>query len=238
MTPTEFQPHEPFLGSAATVITKAEFETTGFTHAHLRGATWAPWSTPSQIVPRVTNALEHGAQLVYAYYDGVDKVAHMSGFGQHYDTELALVDRLVGLLTDALPPGAALLVTADHGQVEAPSERTISGDLGRMLSSMSGEGRFRWLHASPGAAPEVAAAAQDEFGDIAWIAAVEQVRDEAWFGPRLSHEAASRLGDVAVVPHAPVAVHDPHDRGASHLVCRHGSLTADEMHVPLLWATK
>jgi hypothetical protein len=39
---------------------------------------------------------------------------------------------------------------------------------------------------------------------------------------------------VALVPHAPVSFEDPADGGAFELVCRHGSLTADEMLVPLL----
>jgi hypothetical protein len=46
--------------------------------------------------------------------------------------------------------------------------------------------------------------------------------------------AAARLGDVALVPFEPVAFHDPDDAGPFELVSRHGSLTADEMLVPLL----
>lgn len=58
--------------------------------------------------------------------------------------------------------------------------------------------------------------------------------EENWFGPRVSAEARRRMGDVALVPHAPVSFEDPADGGAFELVCRHGSLTADEMLVPLL----
>ena len=43
-----------------------------------------------------------------------------------------------------------------------------------------------------------------------------------------------RLGDVALVPFEPVTFFDPADSGPFQLVCRHGSLTADEMYVPLL----
>ena len=60
--------------------------------------------------------------------------------------------------------------------------------------------------------------------------------DEKWFGPRLTTDAARRMGDVALVPHAPVSFEDPADGGAFELVCRHGSLTADEMLVPLVAA--
>jgi hypothetical protein len=42
------------------------------------------------------------------------------------------------------------------------------------------------------------------------------------------------MGDVALVPFAPVSFEEPLDGGAFDLVCRHGSLTEDEMLVPLL----
>jgi hypothetical protein len=43
-----------------------------------------------------------------------------------------------------------------------------------------------------------------------------------------------RLGDVALVPYAPIAFLDPADTGETGLVARHGSLTPAEMLVPLL----
>ena len=44
------------------------------------------------------------------------------------------------------------------------------------------------------------------------------------------------MGDIALVPHAAVSFEDPADGGAFELVCRHGSLTEDEMLVPLVAA--
>ena len=66
----------------------------------------------------VRNELESGQRFVYAYYGGIDKIAHERGFGDFYDAELRVADRLVGDLLEVLPSGAVLLVTADHGQVE------------------------------------------------------------------------------------------------------------------------
>ncbi len=54
---------------------------------------------------------------MYCYYGGIDKIAHERGFGPYYDAELRTADRLVGDLIDAVGPGTAVLVTADHGQV-------------------------------------------------------------------------------------------------------------------------
>ena len=61
------------------------------------------------------------------------------------------VDRLVADLLAVLPRGAALVVTADHGQVDVGDDiRQLHRDLTPHVAFQSGEGRFRWLHARPG----------------------------------------------------------------------------------------
>jgi hypothetical protein len=72
------------------------------------------------------------------------------------------------------------------------------------------------------------------YSDVAWVVKKDQVLDEHWFGPRVSDPVARRMGDVALVARESVSFEEPLDGGAFDLVCRHGSLTADEMHVPLL----
>jgi len=98
----------------------------------------------------------------------------------------------------------------------------------------SGEGRFRWLHATPGAADDLLKAATERYEDVAWVVSRQQTIDEHWFGPTFAAPMASRLGDVALVPFAPITFHDPTDSGPFPLICRHGSLTPAEVFVPLL----
>ena len=64
--------------------------------------------------------------------------------------------------------------------------------------------------------------------------AVDELEEAGWFGGPLSDAGRSRLGDVAVIAHQPVAVADPTDPGELTLRCRHGSVTPAEMYVPLL----
>jgi hypothetical protein len=70
--------------------------------------------------------------------------------------------------------------------------------------------------------------------DKAWVRSRLELLDEGWFGPTVSAEAASRLGDVALVARDDVAFVDPTDTGPFKLVARHGSVTPAEMRVPLL----
>jgi hypothetical protein len=232
--PEQVQPCPPFLGLSVPVISKAELEGTGFTQAHLSGVKPMGWRAASSIPVTIRQALDSGETFVYAYYDGIDKIAHERGFGPYYEAELRAADALVAQIVSVLPTDTVLLVTADHGQVHVGDNTLIpSPSLMEHVDHQSGEGRFRWLHARRGREGALCDAAQ-QYGDVAWIVTRAQVLDEQWFGARVPDYVARRMGDVALVPFAPVSFEEPLDGGAFDLVCRHGSLTADEMLVPLL----
>lgn len=233
--PDTFLRGQAFGGRPVPVVSRATFIGTGFTLAHLAGAEQAAWHVPSSIPVEVGRLLRAGQPFVYAYYEGVDKIAHATGLREHYDAELAAADRLVADIAAQLPAGAALVVTADHGQVEvADRVHLIEGPVLEASSMMSGEGRFRWVHARPGALDDLLAAARSAYGDEAWVHTVDELEADGWYGGPLDDVLRARLGDVAIVPFAPVAYLDPADRNEYLLVCRHGSLTPDEMYVPLV----
>lgn len=235
LPPRTVQPFPVFDGTAPPVVSRAEFESTGFTDAHLGGTRLHGWRTVSSLVVEVRRLVGAGEPFVYAYYDGIDKVAHAHGLGEHYDEELRTVDRLVADLLGAMAPGAVLVVTSDHGQVDVgdaniPLDESVLAH----VELVSGEGRFRWLHARPGAAGELVARAQALYGDVAWVRAVDEVVGEGWLGGRPSPEVTARLGDVVLAPFEAVAFTDPADPGETRLRSRHGSMTTAEMLVPLL----
>jgi arylsulfatase A-like enzyme len=235
--PQEVQTEAAFGGHRPPVVTKAEFVDTGFTQAHLDQVRFTGYRVPSTLVTEVARLAGNGEPFVYAYYDGIDKVAHEYGLREHYDAELGFVDRLVGDVLSALPRGATLVVTADHGQVDvgdnvvAPDPEVLSH-----VELQSGEGRFRWLHAIAGHEHALAEAARACHADHAWVRTLAEIEMEGWFGPTLSDAARARLGDVALVARDDVSFSEPTDTGIFHLIGRHGSLTPAEMRVPLLAA--
>jgi Type I phosphodiesterase / nucleotide pyrophosphatase len=233
--PSSLQSLAVFDGQRPPVITRAEFRDSGFTMAHLDQTRLTGWRVPSTLVTEIHDAVRRSEPFVYAYYDGVDKIAHEFGLGAHYDAELAFVDRLVADVLEGLPIGTALVVTSDHGQVDV-GDAMITPDpvVLSHVDLQSGEGRFRWLHAHPGHARALLEDAIGCHGDMAWVVGVEQTIDEGWFGHEVTDGARALLGDVALVARDPVAFTDPADGGAFPLRARHGSLTTDEMYVPLL----
>jgi predicted AlkP superfamily pyrophosphatase or phosphodiesterase len=233
--PGQFQSIEPFDGIRPPVVTRAEFGETGFTGAHLAGVRLFGWRMPSTLVSHVRTLVEDDEPFVYAYYDGIDKVAHEHGIGAAYDEELRATDRLVADVAGVLRPGAALVVTSDHGQVDVGDDVVaLAPEVMEQVSLLSGEGRFRWLHARPGMQERLAATARELYSGQAWVRTRDEAVEEGWFGGKLSDDVAARLGDVVIAPFEPVAFLDPADIGEVTLRSRHGSLTAAEMWVPLL----
>ncbi len=235
--PRRFQPLEPFSGTKPAVVTKAEFHDSGFSGAHLAGARIHGWRMPSTLAFMVGDLLAAGEPFVYAYYPGVDTVAHQLGLGGGYDAEVVAADRIVGDVLAALPAGAALVVVSDHGQVDVGDAAiSVHPEVMGCTRLLSGEGRFRWLHARPGMQDRLAVAAERRHGGDAWVRTRAKAEAEGWFGGPLGPDFASRLGDVVLAARRPVAFLDPADVGEATMCSRHGSLTAEEMLVPLLGA--
>ena len=233
--PDLVQPCPPFMGAVVPVLSKAELEGSAFTEAHLRGSRPMGWRSASSIAVQVGQLLRAGQKFVYAYYDGVDKIAHERGFGEYYNAELRNADRLVGDVAEQLVPNSVLLVTADHGQVHVGNNtQTPHSDVLARTTHQSGEGRFRWLHAKSGAASDLLDAAKQYHGKDAWVVSRDEACEQQWFGKRVTDVARKRLGDVALVPFTNTSFDEPLDSGTYSLVCRHGSLTDAEIDVPLL----
>lgn len=237
--PSAIQRWPPFRGKDIPVVTRSEFRHSGFAAAHLRVPRLCGWTTTAVLVEHVRRLVAHDESLVYAYYDGVDRVAHEYGLREEFfDVELASVDVLVGRLLDVLPQHVALLVTSDHGQVHVEYGQHLSlAPLVPLCEAFAGEGRFRSLSARRGRSRDLLVAAEEAFGTRAWIFARDRLIDEGWLGRgRPSDEVRHRIGDVVLAGREPVAFLDPMTPRERRLLGYHGSMTDREMLVPLLAA--
>lgn len=236
--PFTVQRHPPFLGRPAVVVSGAAYRDSGFTKTHMRDARYVGYRADSTLVEHLRTLGRGDAPFVYAYYPGIDEVAHAYGLHDgYYAAELHAADRLVGEILDALPDDVALVVTADHGQdhVGPDGWRTL-GDVADYTAFGSGDARFRYLHAPRGGGAELVEAARDTFGPEAWVLSREELLDEGWLGPDPSPATRRRVGDVVLAAHAGVAFVDPAMPREAHLVSAHGSLTQAEMLVPCVAA--
>jgi len=224
-----------FCGRGVPTVVRAEFARTGFTESHMRGVRFVGWRTTATLVTHVASLIGAGETFVYAYYDGVDKVAHEYGITDgFFSAETAAADRLVGDLLAALPGDAVLVITADHGQVQFEEWVTME-PVAAHVRAYAGDARLRYLYARPGAEGDLLKAAADAYGAHAWVFGRDQLVDERWLGPEApSGNVRARIGDVTLAARGNVAFADPTHPHETRLLAGHGSLSPDEMLVPLL----
>jgi hypothetical protein len=236
--PASVQPHQPFAGRTVAVVSKAEFSDSGFSRAHLRGAPFFGYDGAAHLIARVAAAVRGGAPLVFAYLPDPDRAAHEHGLEHDaFAAALTMADGVVRGIRRDLPRSGALLVTADHGHVTVdPQQRVDLRPLAPLLSAMSGSARFRYLHARAGAVRELLPAARELAGERAWVFDRDELLSTGWLGPRPSPLVAGRIGDVILAARGAATMIDPAEGRLNALLTVHGSLSGDEMLVPLLAA--
>lgn len=242
--PLAYQPHATAFdqlsaaGIYVSAVNKAQFATSGLTRAAHRGAAYRGADTPGD---RLVQALEaaDGPSFTYVYDGELDKVGHQYGVASaEWLVELQLIDEFAEDLRSALPRSVRLLVVADHGMVDSPAASRLELDhlpeLRRGVALVGGEARFRHLYVKPGALDDVLAAWRAELGDRATVLSREEAVARGWFG-EVEQRVSGRLGDVVVACHDDVAVFSTRDfPREQQMIGLHGSLTRDEMEIPIL----
>lgn len=229
-------------GVRAVVVSRGEFGGSGLSIAAYRGGDYLDAPDVESLAARMLSELSasDAPTLVYGYHPDLDRAGHLSGVGSaDWLSAIAGVDRLLTLLVAGLPADAALLVTADHGQIDVPDDHRFDLDADPRLRAglrlVAGEPRVRYLHVRPGAEADVLATWRAELGHAAWIVPREEAVAAGWFGPVPEHHL-QRIGDVVVACHDRYAVLATRSEPAivARLVAYHGSATAVEMMIPLL----
>lgn len=229
-------------GVAVTVVSRPEFGGSGLTMAANRGGDFRGATGVDELAATMLTALTAGSgpTLVSGYHPDLDRHGHLTGVDSPpWRVAAAEVDTLVARLVDGLPADAALLVTADHGQLDVPAAHRFDLDTDPRLRAgievVAGEARVRYLHVTPGAVDDVVAAWSAVLGDAARVRTRDEAVATGWFGP-VPAEHLARIGDVVVICNDTYAVLATRSESplASRLVAYHGSDTAAEMTIPLL----
>ncbi|SBT44764.1 alkaline phosphatase family protein [Micromonospora auratinigra] len=229
-------------GVAVTVVSRPEYAGSGLTLAANRGGDYRGAAGVDALAVRMLTALSAGAgpTLVSGYHPDLDQRGHLDGVDSaSWRLAAAEVDRLLARLVDGLPTDAALLVTADHGQLNVPAGHRIDLDTDPRLRAgvrvVAGEPRVRYLHVEPGAQADVLATWSAVLGDAARVLGRDEAVATGWFGP-VPEEHLRRIGDVVAVCRGTHAVVASRSEPAivSRLVAYHGADTAAEMTIPLL----
>ncbi len=239
--PFAWQPVPPLYVAAAmqgirvTVVNRPEYLGSGLTMVTTAGAAYRPASGVDELASEMLGALEAGG-LVYGYHPELDKAGHTHGLAsKQWRAVASEVDSLLGRLIEGLPSDAALIVTADHGQMDIPLDRRIDLDvLPDGVRVIAGEPRVRYLHTVPGAAPDVLESWRALAGHAVTVFSREEAIETGWYG-KVDPAFVERIGDVVMVCRDDWALFTPRF-DTPHMplmVAMHGALTEAEMDIPL-----
>jgi len=228
-------------GVSVSSVALERFAGTGLTEAALRGATFVGFpdeEAQDRRIELVVAAAARGSRsLVYAYERQLDHVGHGSGVASPaWLAHLTRIDAMCERLRDALPDDVRVIITGDHGMVDVPAaHQVIAEDEPGLLAGvtvLAGEGRFRQIYVDRDDPVRVAERWRDVLGERAWVRTRDEAIDEGWFGP-VEDSLRERYGHVLAALRDDHAVMSRQFPRELTLVGMHGSLTPEEMLVPL-----
>jgi hypothetical protein len=184
-------------------------------------------------------------KFVYAYYPELDSIAHQHGIASRNTVEL--LDRLdngIGRLLSSLTGlDVTVVVTADHGFVDAPQSELIELDDHPLLAAtlsqpLCGERRAAYCYVKPDKTDAFVDYVRNELDQHVSLWESQTLIDAGWFGLGEPHpKLAPRVGDYTLVMKNRATIKDwmPGERHHS-IIGVHGGVSEDEMIVPLVVA--
>ena len=234
-------------GGRSYIVEPEIFRNEAMTRMHAAEAKYVGYLLPSTMGVRIAQLLDGRAEddsplYIYAYWAGVDTVAHWYGpRGPEHAAEAALFDRDLGRALGGRQAGDTLVIlTADHGHASVDPSRLVDleadADLRALLRNpIAGEPRVVFLHTDRAA--EVKAYLEHTYPGTFFLIDREEAIEAGLFGRGDPSLARKRVGEVLAM------IGD--DRGATvvrvdgQVVLHrgsHGGMTPDEMRIPvLLW---
>ncbi|MDC4233185.1 alkaline phosphatase family protein [Actinomyces sp. B33] len=223
-------------GVDSAVVSPSSFAGSGLTRAALRGARHVGALSLDDRCDAALRELRAGTRVVYLYWSQIDHVGHAHGLASpQWEDALEELDGAIGALIRRAGPRVRMVLTADHGMVDVAASGLIdvAGDaaLSDGVLAIAGETRAVHLHAEPGRADEVVARWREVLGERAWIVGSSDLAAVLGEGP-----GADTVGDALVFMRGRHGVVDSRTQSAHSIAMPgvHGSLTSDEMLIPVL----
>ena len=228
-------------GRAAFAVGPSEYVGSGFSQAVLRGATYVPAdAVRDRFATALALADEHEGSVVYCYLPEVDKAGHKRGVDSA--RWLAALEEVDAAFSVRVPADIGVVITSDHGMIDVPATRHVllgaKDPRWQGVAQLGGEPRMLHVYAEPDAdVPALAERWQEHCGRTADVMTREDAITAGVFG-QVHGDVVPRIGDVLVAARGTWAFYDDtlRDKGAQGMVGQHGSLTPEELMVPMLRA--
>ncbi len=236
--PTVFEQIEA-AGASAVAIGPAAYAGSGLTRAVLRGARYVH----AESIDERIGSLEHEVSaagtnnerlVAYVYWPSLDRAGHEHGVGSDaWRAAASQVNTLIRGLQGALPRTGRMVITADHGMVDAGQRIWWEDELALHwgVRSLAGEPRMRHVYVEDD--PEaVAMRWRDALGERAAVHTRAAAVASGLFGT-VDPALVDRIGDVVVVLEPGTCVASRRvDGRVSALPGQHGGTSDRERRIP------
>ena len=232
------------VGINSCVVSKREYQFSNLTAAVLRGGNFVGAGTSAELID-ATELIMRKSRFAYLYWSELDSRGHHYGVGSpQWLNALEEVDSLVGALVENLRPNQELILTADHGMVNADLSTSFDladhPRLSNQIAVVAGEPRCTQIFLHDGGAETPVAKfsldLQEAIGEQGLVLPKNQAIELGLFGERIAPHVLPTIGDVLVLATGNNIVVDSWRQSESmrNLAGVHGSLTSAEVRIPRL----
>ena len=248
VTPSDAYPIPSRIGAAtrdAVCLMPAHITNTAYSTYWAGGIPQIPYKSLRHAIHALTRRLSRATRpsFTYLYMPQVDSAAHKHG-AYHAATMRAArnADETLERIAASLPPNARLVITADHGHLDAPASRVhkIAPDdpiLRLSETPPSGDVRLMYATIRPDNLPAFRRAVRHQLGDDFLVLTAPQLDSLQLLGPNPpSPETRSRIGNTLILS-TTNAVLDYRaalgENASKTMRSHHSGLTPAEMRIPL-----
>ena len=244
---TVFEPLKK-AGLQGVSITRGIFTNTALGWLHHVGAEVVGYLTGPDMIVHLRRAVEQRRKpgLTVCYWDVVDMLSHeyrpfsdeVRNAVDHffYSIEREVRDRV----PESQRADTLLLITADHGQTDVPPEEAICmGEMAKIRDLLmlppTGQARAPYLYAGQGQVDGLAEELEKLDGRVMVRRSADLLKEVLWGAPEHADRIRHRVGDLTAIGRGGTMVYGPDTRRETlRLKGHHGSLTENEMIVPLI----
>lgn len=225
-------------GGVSTVfLGHSSYRDSGFTEVIMGGARFIAADTIGARFDEAIRLCKAGYRgVVYLYVPELDQSGHAFGpRSQQWIEQAESLDQAAAMLAGALGPGQQMLVTADHGMVQAEVDEHVHWDAFELETPtfVGGDTRCNFVYLPAGVDLEgYQGELRECLPESVHVVTAQELASNGWL--EVNQAVASRLPDFYLICSGRGALY--HRKFASfkslRMLGHHGGISADELNVP------
>jgi predicted AlkP superfamily pyrophosphatase or phosphodiesterase len=215
------------------------YKESGFTAATMRGSAFHGTKTLAERFEIAKTLLaDPKPKVIYLYVPELDQLAHAKGWqSQDWLSKLEDLDAEVSALANGLSKTSAIVVTADHGVIDVPRSNHVYIDSyieKESLLNVAGDTRALYLYLRDASSRDsYLEILQKEIGDSCYLVTPEDLIDASYWSKEIERDL---VPDILILAKKEVALYhrDFAKKKSLEMIGHHGSITGQEMSIPLI----